>query len=152
MHPKNAVAEPLPAFPADLTRQERNSGKVMIHLIRYFCPEELVTTGEKSHLTEWITLQHRQGSVLQGGLHDPLPFQCRRMVIISGRRDTSPPAQPEEVWVVTSLQAKENRDLWENILMLSGVRVSVETRNTGILFFHPVLPVERYVIRRWFYL
>ena len=139
-------------FPGDFPRKDKKRGLMISHLIRFLHPEEVLMSGGSRSIYGWLAEQYSSGSFRTGVTDEKLPFHCRKLLLLTGELSMIPTVHPEDVWIFPDLNIFPTRQSQEKMMEMPGITVSVKAKNMVILFFHPVLMKQHYVIKGWFYL
>ena len=139
-------------YPESFFPVEKKYTEQILNLIRFLQPVEIVTSGGDNPVHKWIIDQSLQQPPEQVECRDEQSIRCRRIILSSGLPQVLKPEHSNDVWVMTGMNNKIKRSTLNISLHQDEVRVIVESDFLAILFFHPLLQKEHYIIHRWFYL
>jgi hypothetical protein len=138
------------AYPKSLSAAERKSARQILNLFRFLQPEMGIVSGEDDPVHEWIIDQSRQQRDEQSETGYKRTIPCRQVILWSGMPEVMKPEQFADVWVITGMKNKRDTNFRACFLQSDEVRVILESTFLTILFFHPLLQREHYIIHRWF--
>lgn len=152
LYRKSTSKENIFSFPGSFSRAERKYAALLINLIQFLQPEDVVPAGGNDPVHQWMAANWRFLVDKKNKTGDQQAIQCCRIILHSGFPPEVKPDNAYDVWVMACLKKKENKTRHKILTVEDEVRVTLESKLIDILFFHPLLQKEHYKIHGWFYI